>query len=63
VRDTTTVPHDADPQDGALDDSAERRRDDDAQRYPGHDDPDALREQAGLSDEPDADSDAAPGKG
>jgi len=32
------------------DDSPERRREDDAARYPKHDDPDALRERAGLDD-------------
>jgi hypothetical protein len=46
--------------DDAQDDSPERRREDDAARYPKHDDPDALRERAGLDSREREDGPAGP---
>ena len=39
-----------DPATGDRDAPPERREADDATRYPGHEDPDTLRERAGLDD-------------
>ena len=38
------------PPEEGYDAGPERRRDEDAQRYPGHDDPDEAREAVGLDD-------------
>jgi hypothetical protein len=50
ARQMERMPTAADPPDGARDDSRQRREEDDAARYPGHENPDALRERAGLDD-------------
>ena len=49
----------ADEQDGDL----ERRIEEDAQRYPRHEDPDDAREDVGLGDEGRGEPDGAPAPG